>query len=99
MAEGGGCYQCGLTILPFRGDASKKFTTVKTVRQISDGTNISVNYALLNGQDQWRIFDVIIEGVSYVRNFRTEADAEIKKTSLDDLIDRLEAESIEGDAK
>jgi len=39
------------------------------------------------------MFDVTIEGVSYIRNFRTEFDAEIKATSLEDVIVRLEKEA------
>jgi ABC-type transporter MlaC component len=35
----------------------------------------------------------MIEGVSYVRNFRAEFDAEIRATSLEQVIVRLESES------
>jgi len=47
---------------------------------------------LINKQPGWMMFDVTIEGVSYIRNFRTEFDAEIKATSLEDVIVRLEKE-------
>jgi len=35
----------------------------------------------------------VIEGVSYIRNFRTELDSEIRSSSLDAVIERLEGEA------
>lgn len=83
-------------ILPFRGDASKKITSVKTIVQLDDGTKVPVNYTLVNRGEDWQMFDVTIEGVSYVRNFRAEFDAEIKATSLEAVIERLENEAAGG---
>ncbi len=80
-------------ILPFRGDATRRITSVKTVVELDDGTKVPVNYTLVNREAGWQMFDVTIEGVSYVRNFRAEFDAEIKASSLDAVIDRLEQEA------
>jgi phospholipid transport system substrate-binding protein len=85
-------------VLPFRGDASKKITSVKTIVRLDDGTKVPVNYTLVNRDESWQMFDVTIEGVSYVRNFRAEFDAEIKAKGLAAVIERLEAEATgEGD--
>lgn len=86
-------------IMPFRGDATRKIATVKTTVRLEDGTSVPVNYALINRQDGWRMFDVTIEGVSYVRNFRVEFDTEIRNTSLDDVIARLEREAAGADGE
>ena len=83
-------------ILPFRGDASKKITSVKTIVQLDDGTRVPVNYTLVNRANGWQMFDVTIEGVSYVRNFRAEFDAEIKAKGLEAVIERLEQEAAGG---
>lgn len=80
-------------ILPHRGDESKKRTMVKTIVQLDDGTKVPVNYALVNRNDGWLMFDVTVEGVSYVRNFRAELDAEIKASGLEQVIRRLENEA------
>ena len=80
-------------ILPYKGDASKRTTVVKTNVRLDDGTKVPVHYTLVNRQDQWRMFDVKIEGVSYVVNFRKELDTEIKSTSLEAVIQRLEREA------
>jgi phospholipid transport system substrate-binding protein len=77
-------------LLPFRGDLTKKRTIVKTIVTLDDGTKLSVNYGFANRDDAWKMFDVTIEGISYVRNYRAELDAEIKSTSLDAVIERLE---------
>ena len=82
-----------IKVLPFRGDASKRTATVKTSVDLEDGTNVSVNYTLIKRKTGWMMFDVTIEGVSYIRNFRTEFDAEIKSTSLEEVIVRLEKEA------
>lgn len=79
-------------ILPFRGDLSKKRTTVKSIVRLDDGTKVPVNYGMVLRNDVWMIFDVTIEGISYVRNFRTELNAEIRAKSLDAVIARLESE-------
>ncbi len=77
-------------ILPYKGDASKRTTVVKTRVKLDDGTKIPVHYTLVNREDQWRMFDVKIEGVSYVRNYRAELESEIRSSSLDRVIQRLE---------
>ena len=80
-------------ILPYKGNAQKRTTVVKTRVRLDDGTKIPVHYTLVNRKEQWRMFDVKIEGVSYVVNFRKELDSEIKNSSLDAVIERLESES------
>lgn len=77
-------------ILPYRGDATKRTTVVKTRVRLDDGTRIPVHYTLVNREKQWRMFDVKIEGVSYVRNYRAELESEIRGSSLDKVIERLE---------
>ena len=80
-------------VLAFRGDASKKRTTVKTIVRLNDGTKVAVNYGLVKRDAGWLMFDVTIEGVSYIRNYRAEMDSEIRATSLVAVIERLEAEA------
>ncbi len=80
-------------ILPYKGGGKKRTTEVKTRVRLDDGSKVPVHYTLVNRKDQWRMFDVKIEGVSYVVNYRKELDSEIKSTSLDAVIERLERES------
>ena len=80
-------------ILPFRGDANKPRTKVRSTVRLTDGTKVKVDYELVKRESGWRLFNVVIEGVSYVRNFRTELDAEIRDSNLDTVIARLEREA------
>lgn len=81
-----------IEVLPYRGDVEKRTVVVKTKVDLEDGSNVSVNYTLVSHDDGWKMFDVTIEGVSYVRNFRAEFDAEIRASSLEKVIVRLETE-------
>ena len=80
-------------ILPFRGKADGRYSTVKTNVSLDDGTRVPVHYDLVRKKDDWRMFNVKIEGVSYVKNYRTELDSEIRSSSLAAVIERLEAEA------
>jgi len=83
-------------ILPFRGDLTKQRVTVKTMVSLDDGTEVPVNYGMVNRDSKWLMFDVTIEGISYVRNYRTELNSEIQQSSLDAVITRLESEADAG---
>ncbi len=82
-----------IEVLPFRGDATKQRTMVKTIVKLNDGSKVPVNYGLVMRESGWLIFDVTIEGISYIRNYRAELDSEIRGTSLDDVIRRFESEA------
>jgi phospholipid transport system substrate-binding protein len=82
-----------VTVLPFRGDLSKKRNKVRTVVRLDDGSKIAVDYELVKRESGWLLFNVVIEGISYVRNFRAELDSEIRRSSVDAVIERLEREA------
>ena len=82
-----------IEVAEFRGDTSAKRSLVKTDVTLDDGTTVPVHYDLVNRGDHWLIFNVKVEGVSYLSNYRTEIDAEIRATSLAAVIERLESES------
>jgi phospholipid transport system substrate-binding protein len=82
-----------IEVLPYRGDVSKPRTKVRSTVALDDGSKVAVDYDLVKRKTGWLVFNVVIEGVSYVRNFRAELDAEIRSTSLDAVISRLEREA------
>jgi phospholipid transport system substrate-binding protein len=85
-------YQGGakVKVMPFRGDASKRYVKVRSTIVIPHHDSVNVNYALVKHDDGWQLFDMIIEGVSYVRTYQTEFQSEIRHSSLDALIKRLQ---------
>ena len=84
--------QSMVTIMPFRGDDTKQRTMVRSVVNLDDGSKVPVNYALVKRDSGWMLFDVTVEGVSYIRNFRAELDSEIRSSSVEAVIQRLESE-------
>ena len=80
-------------VLPFRGDLTKKRTKVRSTVQLDDGTTVAVDYELVKRDSGWLLFNIVIEGISYVRNYRAEMDSEIRGSSLDAVIERLEKEA------
>lgn len=82
-----------IEVLPYRGDATKKRTKVRSTVLMDDGGKVAVDYELVKRKAGWLVFNVVIEGVSYVRNFRAEFDSEIRGSSLEAVIERLEGEA------
>jgi phospholipid transport system substrate-binding protein len=86
--------QDNIKILPARGEVPEKRTVVKTEMRLDDGTEIPVNYSLRETDAGWKVYDVRIEGVSYVQNYRNQFNAEISTNGLDAVIARLERETV-----
>jgi phospholipid transport system substrate-binding protein len=80
-------------VLPFEGELNDKRTLVRTQVVLDDGKTVPVDYAFRKTKDgDWRAYDVIIEGISYVTNYRNQVAAEIAKSGLDALTTRLETQ-------
>ena len=79
-------------ILPYKGDPADTTATVRTEVKKSSGENVPVNFSLRKTESGWKAWDVVIEGISYVKSFRTDIGAEIQQKSLDEVINRLETE-------
>jgi phospholipid transport system substrate-binding protein len=78
-------------VLPFQGELNDKRTLVRTQVVLDDGKVVPVDYAFRKtSSGEWKAYDVIIEGISYVTNYRNQVAAEIAKSSLDALTERLE---------
>lgn len=82
-----------IDIQPHRGDVTKKRTRVRSTVTLDDGSRVAVDYEMVKRKSGWLVFNVVVEGVSYVRNFRAELDSEIRSSSLDAVIERLEKEA------
>lgn len=80
-------------VLPFKGELNAKRTIVRTQVILDDGKSVAVDYAFRQAASgEWKAYDVIIEGISYITNYRNQVAAEIQATSLDSLIVRLETQ-------
>jgi phospholipid transport system substrate-binding protein len=77
-------------ILPYRGDPADTMATVRTEVKRSTGAKVPVNFSLRKTDGVWKAWDVVIEGISYVKSFRTDFGSEIQQKGLDEVITRLE---------
>ncbi len=57
---------------------------------VTDANRIPVNYKLKNNDGEWFAYDVVIEGVSLVNNYRNTFDAIVKSQGMDGLLKDLE---------
>jgi phospholipid transport system substrate-binding protein len=92
----------GISMLNF--DVSKisvkpiiaNFQDLKKITVESDvdykGEIIPMNFSFGKFKEGWRFYDVRIEGVSYIKNYRNQFKAEIKANGLDSVILRLESQ-------
>jgi phospholipid transport system substrate-binding protein len=80
-------------ILPYKGDPNDTTATVRTEVKRSSGDKVPVNFSLRKVDGVWKAWDVVIEGISYVKSFRTDFGSEIQQKGLDEVINRLEADN------
>jgi phospholipid transport system substrate-binding protein len=62
---------------------------VQSYLQTSDGKKIPLFYRLTDKSGSWKVYDIIIEGVSMVKNYRTQFKQILAKDSADKLIEIL----------
>ena len=67
--------------------------TVPTKVVTEKGTEIPVDYRMVRQGDRWVVYDVNIEGVSLVSNYRSQFDRIIRTASVAELMKRLEAQA------
>ena len=67
----------------------KDFAEVSTKVINSKGEEFSVNYRLQDNNGDWKIFDVVIENVSLVNNFRSQFNRVLAKSSYADLLQTM----------
>lgn len=83
-----------MTVLPFRGDLAEDRAKVRTVMTLDDGKRVPVHYSMRRTADGWKVWDVAIEGISFVKSYRTDFGSEISARGLEAFIERLESEGL-----
>ena len=79
-----------LKIYPASTDAGSDRATVRTEVKSSSGDRTAVNYVMRKTPDGWKAVDVNIAGISYVKSYHDDFDAQIDQQGLDAVIARLE---------
>jgi phospholipid transport system substrate-binding protein len=87
-------------ILPFQGDVTQPRASVRTEIKRSNGASVAVAYSLRkDAAGAWKVWDVVIEGISYVKSFREDFGLEIDQKGLDGLLQRLESSAAKPSGK
>lgn len=79
------------TFQPLRLAGGENDVTVKCELKRNNGRPIAVGFSMRLVDNEWKVYDVIIENLSLVTNFRSQFNEEIKKNGLDGLIARIES--------
>ena len=70
-------------------DATK--ATVNSSLMRKDGPPIPVAFDMRLKDDSWKVYDIKVENISLVTNFRSQVAAQVKATSIDEVITKLES--------
>ncbi len=76
-------------VFPPKGGQKGKRHRVKSYLNTGSGTPLQVDYVFRRKDGSWKVFDLVVDGLSLIKNFRTSFLQEISETSLDALIERL----------
>ena len=60
-----------------------------------NGTEVPIDYRLFRRGDRWLVYDVNIEGISLVSNYRTQFNKIIQSNGYNTLVDRMKAKQTE----
>jgi phospholipid transport system substrate-binding protein len=80
-----------LKIYPSRLEPGATTATVRTEVRRRNGDTVSVNYSLRMTPQGWKAWDVVIDGISYVKSYREDFGAQIESQGLERVIKRLES--------
>lgn len=92
-----------MELLPLQpGDRDDRVKVRSRIIQ-SDGPELSVNYSLRFHNGEWKVYDIVIDGISMVTNYRSTFSNEIRRNGVDGLVSTLREknrknEDIETDA-
>jgi len=81
---------------PMQSDPSRGRVTVPTEVEQPDGPTIPIDYSLYKTDSgKWKVFDVNVDGVSLVQNYRSSFASKVDKSGLDGLIEELHQRNAE----
>ena len=75
--------------LDMLGSVEKGKVKVKTEVTQAGGSAIPLDYSLRRGKEGWQVYDIQVDGISLVTNYRSSFDREINKNGVEGLIKLL----------
>ena len=77
-----------IEFLPYIPGKKSRIALVKSKYLIAAG-DIDVDYRLIKNDDGWRVYDIIFEGISLMKNYRADFRQHVSKNGIDSLIESL----------
>jgi len=77
-------------VMPLEPDQDPRRTRVRTRLQLDNGSIMPIDYVLRLRNDNWLVFDVIVEGISYVATFRNQIGEQISRQGFDATLKSLQ---------
>ena len=77
----------------------KDFAEVNSKIATKKGEEIAVNYKLHQVGSDWKVYDVVIENISLVNNYRSQFNRVIAQSSFEDLLRRMKDKQFQAAAK
>jgi phospholipid transport system substrate-binding protein len=79
-----------IKFLPYKKGKRPDVARVQSVYLLNEG-ELSVNYSLkLNKSSEWKVYDINIDGISLIKNYRSDFKSHIERDGIDSLIEELE---------
>lgn len=74
---------------PLHTEPDGKSASVKTQIIQAGGPPVAVDYNLIKSENGWKVYDIVIEGVSLVTNYRSQFSNEIRQNGIESLNKKL----------
>ena len=78
-----------MKVLPSRGKQDPEDTTVRAQFVRAGGKPLPIEFQMRKTEQGWKIYDIVVEGVSLVLTYRSEFDQVVRQGGIDGLIKRL----------
>jgi len=88
-----------IEVRPLKIGPSESEVVVKTTISQQGAPGIPIDYSMEKTKDGWKVFDVLIDGVSLVTNYRSSFATEIKNGGVDGLVKSLSDRNAKNAAK
>jgi len=77
-----------IEFLPYIPGKKDNLAFVKSKYIMASG-DIEVNYRLVRNNEGWKVYDIIFDGISLMKNYRTDFRQHVNKSGVESLIDNL----------
>ena len=86
----------GEKIVLIKEKIESNYANVQTRFVTINGTEVLVGFCMMDTQEKWKVYDVVIEGVSMVNNYRNQFNSILVKSSYKELVQKIKEKKARG---